>query len=420
MNQKLFIPVAIVLTVFNLNRAFAVQDIQSAHVIEENTIKQMTEAKRPLKNYNENKLLGGIEKEAINLDGDINLFPKDKKIKLVLDNIEIASVLKIISEESKQNIMVDNSVQGMINADLKNISLNEAFKIILTSQELEARIENGTIFVASRKAMAAKGLNRKYLKAFKLNNANAVDVAQIIEASVFNKGYKIKEDTSKSGTNSPRPSAVAPAGLQQSQQSIQGQTAALPSMAVSSTGETKLSQDKTIKGNIEEVDPGDGFSSAKILASELKIQGRKTSTKSITVSNNDSGAIVIPDSRTNSVLISGLQQDILLAQKAIEYLDKPLDQVTIEVSLIEISKDNIKNIGISTNGRNSIVDSAFNSLAGNTRQSLTSAINQSYWAYNTSPSTSGVTTSNMYIMLNSLIQNQKAKLLANPTIVALD
>jgi type II secretory pathway component GspD/PulD (secretin) len=420
-NKFLYIllPVSFFIAVFNINSAFAVQDIQSAQEIKENVVKQITDAKRSFKNYDEPQTLtGGVAKELIDLNSDLALFPTDKKINLVLDQIDVASVLKIIADESKQNIVLDNSVRGIVsNVNLKNVSLNEAFKLILTNNELEARIEKGIIFVASRKAMAAKGLNRRYVKVFKLNNANAVDVAQILDASIFNKGYKIKEDNAvKSAATTARTAAGTNTVSQQNQT-----TAASNALgAGSSTGETKISQDKTVRGKVEEIDPGDGFSSAKILASEIKIQGIKTTTKNVSVANNDGGATVVPDSRTNSVLVSGLQQDILLAQKTIEYLDKPLDQVAIEVSLIEISKEDTKNLGISTNGNNSIVDGGFNNAVGNTRQSLGADTNQSYWAYNTSPSASGITSSNMYIMLNALIQNKKAKLLANPTIVALD
>ena len=111
----------------------------------------------------------------------------------MLKDIDLPSVLRILAKQGGKNIIIDESVQGSISAELKNVSLNEAMQTILSSRELEARVQGNTVFVASRAAMAKKGLNRRYIKAFKLNNANAVDVAKLLEASIFNKGYAVDD-----------------------------------------------------------------------------------------------------------------------------------------------------------------------------------------------------------------------------------
>lgn len=117
--------------------------------------------------------------EIINLESDIAFFPKNLTIDITLRDVDIASILRIIAREGHKNIIVDRSVTGNISAELNKISLNEAMQVILTSEELEARLSNGTIFVASRPVMAKKGLNRRCIKTFKLNNSNPVEVAGI-------------------------------------------------------------------------------------------------------------------------------------------------------------------------------------------------------------------------------------------------
>ncbi len=178
-------------------------------------------------------------------------------------------------------------------------------------------------------------------------------------------------------------------------------------------------QSKTIKGKVEELESGNGFGDAKILASEIKIQHDKAKTKDINISNNDGGAIVIPDTRTNSVLIAGLQEDIALAEEAIKYLDKPLTQVAIEVSLIELSKEDKNNLGLNFAGQSNRFSLGYNNTFGNAAgniASLTSGADTSGIAF----STVNKLAEEAAFKINALIQNNKTKVLANPTIVTLD
>jgi type II secretory pathway component GspD/PulD (secretin) len=362
------------------------------------TVKGNINSAKPINNLN-----------ALSLSREFKAFPESSKIDLILRDIDVASVLRIIAKEGNKNIVLDDSVQGFINADLKKVSLNEAMKIILTSQELEYRTEGNTIFVASRPAMAKKGLNRKFIKAFKLNNSNAVDVAKILEASIFNKGYIVTENSASSGT-------AMQAVANQTGTSATGQGAQTP--AGSSVGQSSLIDSKTIRGKVETLDPGSSFNDASKLASQIKIQNRIPTVQDIEVNNNDGGAIVIPDMRTNSILIAGLQEDILIAQEIIKQLDKALPQVSIDVSLIELTKTKDNDLGLLFGGQSNYYTGGFNSLTGSSTANagMTTLANQAGFMYST------VTdyTNELSVKLNALIKTNKAKILANPTVLALD
>lgn len=343
----------------------------------------------------------------INLEPDLKYFPEGLTIDLTLRDVDVASILRIIAKEGHKNIVIDQSVMGNISAELKKISLNQAMQIILTSQELESRISNGTIFVASRPAMAKKGLNRRCIKTFKLNNSNPVEVAQILEASIFNKGYKVDEKAAGSAmAETPAPAASGQAASPDQQ----AQTA-------SSIGQSSLVDSKTIKGKVEEIVPGANFGDAGKLASTIQIQQPRVSTQPIQISNNDGGAIVIPDTRTNSILVAGLKEDILLAEETIKTLDKPLRQVSIEVSLIELKKEDINNLGVILNNQGGSLSGGFNTVTGEfAGYDFSSLANQSGVTLNTLSSFN----KNFAVKLKALITNKKAKLLANPQILALD
>ena len=323
----------------------------------------------------------------------------------LVKNIDVASILRIIAKEGGMNIVIDESVMGNITAELKNISLNQAMQIILTSEELEVRVSDNTIFVASRPAMAKKGLNRRYIKTFKLNNANAVYVAGILRASIFNKGYKVKDSVQGTALQA----VPAPPGTQVdgTQNNATG----------TSTGQSQLIDSQTIKGKVEQLVSGENFGDAGQLASKIKVQHYTAKTGDIAIANNDGGAIVIPDTRTNSLLVAGLKNDIFLAEEAVKYLDKPLKQVSIKVSLIELTKTDTKNLGFTTTMQGGKMSGGFNSVSGEFPQyNFSSLANQTGITLNTI----GHMNDEIGLKLNNLLKNEQAKLLANPQIIALD
>jgi len=378
-------------------------NINSLNEINDNTIqglarKDIAPDTKKLSVFNKNTGL-------INLEPDIKFFPENLTIDLTLRDVDVASILRIIAKEGHKNIVIDQSVMGNISAELKKISLNQAMQVILTSQELEARLSNSTIFIASRPAMAKKGLNRRCIKTFKLNNSNPVEVAQILEASIFNKGYQVNEQAG--GT------AMAAVTSDAEQTAASGQQA----QTGSSIGQSSLVSSKTIKGKVEEIIPGENFGDAGKIASTIKIQQPKVSTQSIQINNNDGGAIVIPDTRTNSILVAGLKEDILMAEEAIKTLDKALRQVSIEVSLIELKKEDFNNLGTLFSTEGGSLNGGFNSVSGEfAGYDFASLANQSGVTLNTLNSLNN----NFAMKIKALITNKKAKLLANPQILALD
>lgn len=346
-----------------------------------------------------------IDKEYLSLENGFDYFPQDARIDLTLKDVDVASILRIIAKEGNMNIVIDESVMGYITAELKNTSLNEAMETILVSEELEARVSNNTIFVASRPVMAKKGLNRRFIKTFKLNNSEAVYISDILRASIFNKGYKVKEGEAAAGSAF----AALPSGTPDF--GAEGEKG-------SSTGQSNLIDSKKIRGKVEALVEGKGFGDAGSLASTIEVQHTSAKTGDINVDNNDGGAIVIPDTRTNSILVAGLKQDILLAEEAIKYLDKPLRQVSIEVSLIELKKEDSKDLGLSTNIQGGKTSGGFNSVenAFDGFSEFESLANQSGIMMNTV----GSLADEVAVRLNAMIYNEEAKLLANPKIIALN
>ena len=111
----------------------------------------------------------------------------------------------------------------------------------------------------------------------------------------------------------------------------------------------------------------------------------------------------------------------MLAEKAIKYIDKPLQQVSIEVSLIELTKEDNDNLGLSFSGDAGKFSTGYSTVSGANEalamvtDSASSAGNAAI-AYNTVKSIHD----GIAMKLNTLISQNKAKLLANPTVLSLD
>ena len=102
----------------------------------------------------------------------------------------VREVISEIARRGKLNIIIDKSVNGKVTGELRDVTLNEAMDSVLASAGLESRkLDGNTVMVGTMQAMVEKGLNRPVARAFKLSYAHPYDVAMILQASVFNRGY---------------------------------------------------------------------------------------------------------------------------------------------------------------------------------------------------------------------------------------
>ena len=169
--------------------------------------------------------------------------------------------------------------------------------------------------------------------------------------------------------------------------------------------------------------------------------------------------LFVPDTRTNSLLIAGVEEDIYTAEKTIQYLDRPKRQVSIEVSLIEMSRTDAQNFGITlgadakafSGAFNSVPDASTGSIGGNppviTPNGYVYPVASggpsnipSWIGSSTIPASLAKTiglatatgssaiqvstiknlTSNMVMRIEAQLQKDKLKLIANPNVMILD
>lgn len=256
-------------------------------------------------------------------------------------------------------------------------------------------------------------------KTFYLSHGNALDIATMLVGSVFNDGTSpmtIGSSTSSSSSSS------------SSQQS--GLITSTPtSVRIEKQDIQEGSGINNFGGSSSSGGGGGGGGQGAItsgLSSSVTLRGFVKSTDMLQISPE--GPLVVPDSRQNAVTIFGTAEQIAQAEALIPTFDARLPQVSIEASLIEITESGVRDLGTrfginqgnGAGGFNNV--SQPNAVGGNglvgmptVDPSDTSAFARSGVVFSTNP----VSRSSDYLVqLRALISTRKAKVLANPTVVA--
>lgn len=127
------------------------------------------------------------DRNTIQIRGGISVGVKgDDVIKaLALRDAEIKDVLYSLAEQGNFNLIVDESVEGSISLDLKDISINKVLEYILTLADLSYYKDGNTFIVTSTSNANKKALNKLVLKSIRVKYSNAQELANVLNKTVF-------------------------------------------------------------------------------------------------------------------------------------------------------------------------------------------------------------------------------------------
>lgn len=246
----------------------------------------------------------------------------------------------------------------------------------------------------------------RQMKTWRLSQANALDVATLLSSSLFNEGQPIL-NTSSSGSSA---SSSTNGGSMPSSLRVTAENIA------EGTGTSQSSQ---ASGN-----SGGGSSGGNTaLVNNLTLRTRVQQTQTVQVS--PTGPIILPDTRLNTITLLGTAEQISMAEALIPTLDRKVPQVVLEASLIEISEDARKELGFTSasntgffsSGTNNsasttLINRAFSNPIGSTTSTDTPL--ESLFRFSTRPLHQS---RDFMYQINLLASKNKAKMLANPTVV---
>lgn len=310
---------------------------------------------------------------TLKLRRSFDRFPAQTLIhNLAFRDTPVKEVIAEIARRGNLNTIIDKSCIGRITGDLHDVTLNEAMDTILSSSGLQWRqLDNSTIIIGSPGALYNLGLNRPMMRVFKLSYASPFDVAQMLWATTFNRGYlpdftnairnrvtQLARETPQTKTVEERVSGQSvptPGGGTQTSKSATTNTTTLDTNEENESGQeitnaVRPDSARTIRGSIrEQITEGTGFNSGSVDPGSETIRAMNSVVTDFAVDQNGGGAIAIPDVKNRQVIVCGTQDDIQVAEETIRLLDRRPRQIHIQSSLVEINNAGIRQLGAALN-----------------------------------------------------------------------
>lgn len=109
-------------------------------------------------------------------------------------------------------------------------------------------------------------------------------------------------------------------------------------------------QPRTLRGITRaQTQEGVGFNNAAVDPGTQQIRAYLEVNADYPVDPNGGGAIVLPDVKNRQVIVVGTEQDVNMAEEAIRLIDKRPKQVHIQASLVELNNQGIRQLGATLN-----------------------------------------------------------------------
>ncbi len=281
-------------------------------------------------------------------------------INLELRNANIADVISALAKLANVNVVTDQDVKGTITVRLINVTFEDALRLVLEPNGLAYATVGPNIIVAKKEKLA-----RPVLRQYQVANMQAAAFASTYLPLT---GIKKEQAVVDDGTNS-----------------------------------------LLVVGTVED--------QAKVLdlLARVDIPAERTVTRVIKMNYIDAGSFVdlmgarLPDTAklakvdksSNSIVLTASAGQMQIIDALLQQLDTALPQVMIEAMVVEVPSDVTKNLGVAW------------------QTSTTFTINFTGGQY---PCCAQVSISSPAVLatLNTLIQENKSKLLANPRLAVRD
>jgi len=121
------------------------------------------------------------------LKGEVSLARGNQKVAVSLRDSDVKQVLRMFADKAGLNVVFHKSVEGKITLDLVNVTLNDAFNMIMEMAELTYSIENDTLMVASSEEAKKLNFTKELMSPVEVKYLNANKVAEFLNKNIFTK-----------------------------------------------------------------------------------------------------------------------------------------------------------------------------------------------------------------------------------------
>lgn len=293
----------------------------------------------------------------------------DQRVTLRLRDMDIADAFQLVGARSRLSFVVGPDVKGKVNLDFYNESVDRIVETILASNNLQIR-QVGNTFVVSATPQAGLG----GVKVYQLNYTSADALGKVLVSALKSAGITKPEEQVIADARS---NSIVASGNEY----FQGQVGRLI-QRLDQPQEHKIFRLNYIKAE-----------EAGQLLNESLFAGAQ-----------NTGVKFVPIVRENALMIVASPEDLRLAGDVLAKVDRPLRQVLIEVKLVELNGTASNLLGVTFDGQTGTLTGGFNSNTGTTinYNPLQNALGQ------------------IRVQINALLRDNKARLLASPSLVAMD
>ncbi len=138
-----------------------------------------------ISNYHDDKSRLG----AVNLNENTKITNSNARISLSLRESDVKQVLRMFAQKAGMNVIFHNSVNGKVTLDLVNVTLNDAFLMVLRSAELTYVLDGKNIIVASNAEGTKLSFTKQNLSIIPIKYERAQNIADFLNNNIF--GSKI-------------------------------------------------------------------------------------------------------------------------------------------------------------------------------------------------------------------------------------
>jgi len=122
---------------------------------------------------------------SMNLAGGMQLIDTDSTITLSLRDSDVKQVLRMFADKAKMNIVFHNSVSGKVTLDLVDTQLNEAFDLVLQVAGLNYYKQGNTMIVMAKNSPDNAIYSKQEMMTFPIKYVNATKIADFLNKNVF-------------------------------------------------------------------------------------------------------------------------------------------------------------------------------------------------------------------------------------------
>ena len=127
---------------------------------------------------------GSVSSSTV-LSGDVRLTNKNTNITLSLRDSDVRQVLRMFADKAGMNIVFHDSVKGKITLDLVNMPINDAFNLVLQIAGLNYYSQNNTLIILAKNSADNAAFSKQEMMIFPVKYVSAGKIANFLNKNVF-------------------------------------------------------------------------------------------------------------------------------------------------------------------------------------------------------------------------------------------